>query len=134
MELQPRQSDLQRYIERTDAWCPSCGYKLQGITVEKCPECGNELILDELIRSRYAPRMHVATGFGFLISSIVLSATIVLMPLGLICFGLAIWWAAAQDRFAQMTLDSRKRMLYLSWAPVIGVALVIVSAVLYSLL
>jgi len=131
VEPQKLSSEVRGYIEKTDAWCPCCGYKLRGIAADRCPECGKELVLDELIRSRYTPRLHVATGFGFLVSSIMLSATIVLIPLGMVCFGVCIWWAAAQDRFGQMDLATRKRILYLSWSPVFVVAILVAAALVF---
>ena len=32
--------------------CPSCGYSLIGLRNLRCPECGTEFTIDELIRSQ----------------------------------------------------------------------------------
>lgn len=32
--------------------CPTCGYNLTGLKGTRCPECGNEFTLDELLASR----------------------------------------------------------------------------------
>ncbi|MDB5331604.1 MAG: hypothetical protein JWP03_2755 [Phycisphaerales bacterium] len=34
--------------------CPTCGYNLTGLTTTRCPECGGQLTLDELIAAQPA--------------------------------------------------------------------------------
>jgi hypothetical protein len=36
---------LAQYAAASDAACPSCNYKLGGLTSDRCPECGSTLML-----------------------------------------------------------------------------------------
>jgi predicted RNA-binding Zn-ribbon protein involved in translation (DUF1610 family) len=36
-----KNSRARRFLER--ATCPACGYSLEGLTSDRCPECGEEL-------------------------------------------------------------------------------------------
>jgi hypothetical protein len=39
-----------------DVLCPACGYRMVGLRESRCPECGAEYTLDELLtRQRFAP-------------------------------------------------------------------------------
>jgi rubrerythrin len=37
--MEPDAALLAQYLKERDVPCPGCGYNLQGITTEKCPEC-----------------------------------------------------------------------------------------------
>ena len=99
-----------------------------------CPECGELFTLDELVQSRYAPRLHVVTGIGLLGSSILLGATVILVPLAFVYFGLSIWWAAAQHRVAEMPLWLRRVFVVLAWFPMVAILGLIALAALGMLL
>lgn len=107
---------------------------MKGLTKPQCPECGKSFTLDELVDNRYAPRLHVVTGFGFLGSSIILGATIILAPLAFIYFAIAIWWAAAQHRIAEMSLGLRRTILVIAWLPLVAILGFIAIAILGTLL
>ncbi|MDB5303490.1 MAG: hypothetical protein JWM97_1039, partial [Phycisphaerales bacterium] len=32
--------------------CPTCGYNLTGLTATRCPECGSQFTLDELMAAQ----------------------------------------------------------------------------------
>ena len=32
--------------------CPTCGYNLTGLTEPRCPECGSQFTLDQLLASQ----------------------------------------------------------------------------------
>lgn len=40
--------DLARFLAERDVHCPSCGYNLRGLAADRCPECGQTLVLSEL--------------------------------------------------------------------------------------
>jgi len=122
------------FADRIGARCPRCNYVLKGLTKPQCPECGKSFTLDELVDNRYAPKLHVVTGFGFLGSSIILGATIILVPLAFIYFALAIWWAAAQHRIAEMSLGLRRIFLVIAWLPLAAILGFIAVAILGMLL
>lgn len=61
------------------------------------------------------------TGFGFLGSAIMLGGTVILAPLAFVYFGIAIWWAAAQHRIAEMSLGLRRVFLVIAWLPLVGI-------------
>lgn len=109
------------FADRIGARCPRCEYILRGLAEPVCPECGRPFSLDELVKSRYAPRLHVVIGFGFLASSMILGATIILAPLAFVYFASAIWWAAAQHRVAEMSLGLRRLLVVIAWLPLVGI-------------
>ncbi len=132
-----RQTSIERataFADRTGARCPRCEYVLRGLTDPICPECGERFTLQQLVNNRYAPKLHVATGFGFLASSIILGATVILAPLAFIYFAIAIWWAAAQHRIAEMSLGLRRTFLVIAWLPLVAILGFIAIAIVGSLL
>lgn len=41
----PEDSLLTRFLAEREASCPRCGYALRGLSGDRCPECGDALIL-----------------------------------------------------------------------------------------
>ncbi len=36
---------LERFVAGRDVFCPACGYNLRDLHTDRCPECGDELVL-----------------------------------------------------------------------------------------
>jgi hypothetical protein len=47
-------------ISKTGIVCPNCGYNLTGLQSTRCPECGTQYTLDELLASQPSRRADVA--------------------------------------------------------------------------
>lgn len=61
---------LRQFLEAEDVTCPVCRYQLQGLTDNRCPECGKELTLHVRPVESHMRRFVVACvglsmGFGF---------------------------------------------------------------------
>ena len=46
---------LVRYLAANDADCPSCGFQLRGLTQSRCPECGRQFDLRDVVRHSLRP-------------------------------------------------------------------------------
>jgi len=60
---------LEQFLSERDAVCPGCSYNLRGLKSDRCPECGDGLVLSlQLVEPRQFPLIGglvgLSAGFG----------------------------------------------------------------------
>ena len=127
-------ADLMRYISTTDARCPGCDYNLGGLLADRCPECGRQLTVRGLVKHRHRSPIFRATGFGLLVSGVLLCLTCYGALLGLVYLAFFIDWSSSPVRCATMGPGARRTWLVLAWTPAVLIAIALASVIFMSII
>ena len=126
---------LERYVRERGGACPSCGYDLAGLTDEKCPECGERLVLRigmvELRMGLFVCGiLGFACGLGFTLTMLGFALHAVvsepmygpsiheLLPLmvGLVVSGAGtVFWVAKRGRIRRLAREVRVPLAMSGW-------------------